>query len=74
MKKEILHYLRAKYFKIYSLNIFAGQKKSLIGPDLARGPPYADRCNKVKNKIFHNKKGYITLRNKTPVVLINKNN
>jgi hypothetical protein len=43
MKKEILHYLRAKYFKIYSLNIFAGQKKSLIGPDLARGPPYADR-------------------------------
>jgi hypothetical protein len=44
MKKEILHYLRAKYFKIYSLKIFAGQKRSLIGPDLARGPPYADRC------------------------------
>jgi hypothetical protein len=43
MKKEILHYLRAKYFKIYSLKIFVGQKKSLIGPDLARGPPYADR-------------------------------
>jgi hypothetical protein len=44
MKNEILHYLRAKYFKIYSLKTFAGQKKSLIGPDLARGPPYADRC------------------------------
>jgi hypothetical protein len=36
MKKEILHYLRAKYFKIHSLKIFAGQKKSLIGPDLVR--------------------------------------
>jgi hypothetical protein len=46
MKKEILHYLRAKYFKIYSLKIFAGQKRSLIGPDLARGPPYADRWSK----------------------------
>jgi hypothetical protein len=31
MKKEILHYLGAKYFKIYSLKIFPGQKKSLIG-------------------------------------------
>jgi hypothetical protein len=28
MKKEILHYLRAKYFKIYFLKIFAGR----IGP------------------------------------------
>jgi hypothetical protein len=27
--------------------MFAGQKKSLIGPDLARGPPYADRCIKT---------------------------
>ncbi len=44
-KKEILHYLRAKYyyFKIYSLKSFAGQKKSLIGPDSTRGSPYADR-------------------------------
>jgi hypothetical protein len=46
MKKEILHYLRAKYFKIYSLKIFAGQKRSLIGLDLARGPPYPDRWSK----------------------------
>jgi hypothetical protein len=43
MEKEILHHLRAKCFKIHSLKIFAGQKKSLIGPDLAREPPYADR-------------------------------
>jgi hypothetical protein len=43
MKIEILHYLREKYFKIYSFKIFAGQKKSLIWPDPARGPPYADR-------------------------------
>jgi hypothetical protein len=47
IKKEILHYLRAKYFKIYSLESFAGQKKSLIGPDPARRPPYADRCYKA---------------------------
>jgi hypothetical protein len=46
MKIEILHYSREKYFKIYSLKIFAGQKKSLIGPDTACGPPYADRCTK----------------------------
>jgi hypothetical protein len=38
-----LHYLRAKHFKIYFIKIFAGQKKSLIGLDPARGPPYADR-------------------------------
>jgi hypothetical protein len=43
MEKEILHYLRTKYFKIHSLKIFTGQEKSLIGPDLARGPPHADR-------------------------------
>jgi hypothetical protein len=46
MKKENLHYLRAKYFKIYSLKIFADQKKSLIGPDLALGPLYANRWSK----------------------------
>jgi hypothetical protein len=44
-EKEILHYLRAKYFKIYSLKMFVGQKKSLVGLDLARGPPYAHRCS-----------------------------
>jgi hypothetical protein len=46
MKIEILHYLREKYFKTYFLKIFAGQKKSLIGLDSSRGPPYADRCFK----------------------------
>jgi hypothetical protein len=46
MKIEILHYLSEKYFKIYSLKAFADQKKSLIGPDPAREPPYADRCFK----------------------------
>jgi hypothetical protein len=31
MKNEILHYLRAKYFKIYSLKMFAGQKNLWSG-------------------------------------------
>jgi hypothetical protein len=53
MKIEILHYLREKYFKIYSLKIFAAQKKSLIGPNPARGPPYADRCSKETPKTYY---------------------
>jgi hypothetical protein len=49
MKIEISNYLRAKiiYFKIYSSKIFEGQKKSLTGPDPARGSPYADRCYRI---------------------------
>jgi hypothetical protein len=50
MKKEILHYLKAKYFKIYYLKTFAGQKKSLIGPDPACGPPYTDRWYSVSHE------------------------
>ncbi len=39
MKIEILRYLRQKYFKIYSLNIFAGQKDRLMPvADLASWP------------------------------------
>jgi hypothetical protein len=41
MKIKISLYLRAKYFEIYSLKFFAGQKKSLIRPNLAGVPPYA---------------------------------
>ncbi len=37
IKIEILHYLREKDFKIYSLKMFAGQKIA----DPARGPSYA---------------------------------
>ncbi len=44
MKKEILHYLRAKYFKIYSFKMFVGQKNSLIGAGSGPWAAYANRC------------------------------